>query len=60
MLPVRPAHVRGHAGVVLAQPDHLLSAADLGAELEGEFCEQALELRLWERHHLHRRNGAAA
>ena len=38
MLPVRPAHVRGHRGVVLAQPDHLLSAADLGAELAGELA----------------------
>ena len=54
MLPVRPAHVRGHRGLVLAQPDHLLSAADLGAELAGELREQALESRLWERHRLHR------
>ena len=54
MLPVRPAHVRGHRGVVLAQPDHLLSAADLGAELAGELGEQALEQRLRERQRLHR------
>ena len=54
ILPVRAAHVRGHRGVVLAQPDHLVSAADLGAELAGELVEQALELRLWERQRLHR------
>lgn len=52
--PVRPAHVRGHRGVVLAQPDHLLSAADLGAELAGVLAEEALESRLWERQRLHR------
>ena len=43
MLPVRPAHVRAHRGLVLAQPDHLLSAADLGAALAGELREQPLE-----------------
>ena len=53
-VPVRPAHVRGHRGVVLAQPDHLLSAADLGAELAGELVEDALEQRLGKRQHLHR------
>ncbi len=52
--PVRAAHVRGHRGVVLAQPDHLLAAADLGAELAGELVEDALESRLRERQHLHR------
>jgi hypothetical protein len=41
--PVRAAHVRGHRGVILAQPYHLLSAADLGAELAGAFVEQTLE-----------------
>ena len=40
ILPVRAAHVRGHRGVILAQPDHLVSAADLGAELAGELGEQ--------------------
>ena len=54
ILPVRAAHVRGHRGVVLAQPDHLVAAADLGAELAGELVEDALELRLRERQHLHR------
>ena len=54
ILPVRPAHVRGHRGVVLAQPDHLVSAADLGAELAGVFVEDALEERLRERQRLHR------
>ena len=43
VLPSRPAHVRGHRGVVLAQPDHLVSAADLGAALAGELGEQALQ-----------------
>ena len=52
--PVRAAHVRGHRGVVLAQPDHLLAAADLGAELAGELVEEALESRLRERQRLHR------
>ena len=52
--PVRAAHVRGHRGVVLAQPDHLVSAADLGAELAGPFVEDALEQRLRKRQHLHR------
>ena len=52
--PVRAAHVRGHRGVVLAQPDHLVAAADLGAELAGELVEHALELRLRERQRLHR------
>jgi hypothetical protein len=51
---VRPAHIRGHRGVVLAQPDHLLSAADLGAEFAGAFVEQALESRLWELQRLQR------
>ena len=55
--PVRAAHVRGHRGVVLAQPDDLLAAADLGAELAGEFVEDALEQRLRKRQHLHRRIG---
>ena len=52
--PVRPAHVRGHRGVVLAQPDHLLAAPDLGAELAGEVVEDPLEQRLRERQRLHR------
>ena len=60
MRPVRAAHVRGHRGVVLAQPDHLVPAADLGAELAGELGEQALELRLREQQQLHRRLGQAA
>ena len=59
MLPVRPAHVRGHGGVVLAQRDDLLSAADLGAELAGAFVEDALEQRLRERQRLHRGIGQA-
>ena len=52
--PVRAAHVGGHRGVVLAQPDHLLAAVDLGAELAGAFVEDALELWLRERQCLHR------
>ena len=52
--PVRPAHVRGHRGVVLAQPGHLVPALDDGAEFAGALAEQALELRLRERHRLQR------
>ena len=54
ILPVRSAHVRGHRVVVLTQPDDLLAAADLGAELAGVFVEDALEERLRQRQHLHR------
>lgn len=55
--PVRPgraAHVRGHRGVVLVHPDHLVSAAYVGAEFAGAFVEQALESRLWELQRLQR------
>ena len=52
--PVRAAHVRGHRGVVLAHPDHLVSAAYVGAEFAGEVAEQALESRLRERHRPYR------
>ena len=37
---LRPAHVRGHRGVVLAQPDQLVSSTDLGAELEGDLASR--------------------
>ena len=52
--PVRAAHVRGHRGVVLADPGHLVSAAYAGAELAGAFAEQALEPRLREGHRPYR------
>ena len=57
--PVRPMHVRGHRGVALAQPGHLVSALDDGAEFAGAFAEQALEFRLRERHRLQRGIGQA-
>ncbi len=59
MRPLGAAHLRGHAALVLAQPDQLLSAADLGAELAGDLGQQALELRLGEHQQLHRRVGQA-
>ena len=52
--PVRAAHVRGHRGVVLADPGHLVSAAYAGAEFAGAFAEQALEPRLREMHRPYR------
>jgi hypothetical protein len=45
-----PGTVRGHRGVVLADPGDLVSAAFAGAEFSGEFAEQALEPRLREMH----------
>ena len=57
--PVRATHLRRHGGVILAQPDHLLPAADLGAELACEVAEQALEPRLREHQQLHRGIGQA-
>ena len=50
--PVRAAHGRRHGGVALADAEHLVPAANAGAELVGVRAEQALELRLGEMHHL--------
>jgi hypothetical protein len=36
---VGPAHVRGYRGVVLANPGHLVPAAQAGAEFAGVFVE---------------------
>jgi hypothetical protein len=51
---VRAAHRRRHGGVVLADADHLVSAANAGAEFVGVLAEQALESRLGEMHHPYR------
>ena len=59
MLPVRPAHVRRDPGVILAEPNHLLFPADLGAELACQLVEHALEARLGEQQQVHRRLGQA-
>jgi hypothetical protein len=53
--PVRAAHIRGHRGVVLADPGYLVSAAYAGAEFAGAFAEQPLEPGLREMHDLYRR-----
>jgi hypothetical protein len=50
--PIRPAHSRRHGRVALADPDHIVSAANAGAEFVGVLAEQALEPRLGEVHHL--------
>jgi hypothetical protein len=49
---VRAAHRRRHGRVVLADADHLVSAANAGAEFVGVLAEQAFEPRLREMHHL--------
>ena len=49
--PVRAAHVRGYPCVVLADPGHLVSAPQAGAEFAGALAEQPLEPRLGEMHH---------
>jgi hypothetical protein len=51
---VRAAHIRGHRGVVLADPGHLVPAAYDGAELAGTLAEQPLEARLREMHYPYR------
>src|SRR6202042_2682097 len=55
--PVRAAHVGGHRGVVLADPDHLVPAAYDGAEFAGALAQQAFEPRLRQMHRLYRRIG---
>ena len=52
--PVRAAHLGRHRVVVLTQPDDLVCAADVGAQLAGVVVQDAFEQRLRERQHLHR------